>query len=95
MTCENFFRHMFFLLRNLKTKLIVARTIFSVLSVSRTFDHHTHMLVAQDMLGMCCTSARLESGRLLDVLDPNQMYLHVKDHFAKRRNREILQGENC
>ena len=36
----------------LRTEHLVVRTFFSVLSVSRTFDLHTHMRVAQDFTGV-------------------------------------------
>ena len=52
--------------------------IFSILTVSRTLiaplTFHTHMRVAQDMIGTCCTSARLSHSMfhrpLFDVPDP-------------------------
>ena len=72
--------------RVVKTEHLVARTFFSV---SRTFDHHTHMSVAQDltgqMFGMCCTFAHLESHPLtLCFIDHSLTGLTHFNHFVPR-----------
>ena len=62
----------------MKTEQNVARTFFSVLSVSRSFDLHTHMRLAQDFTGVMlslCAPQRSSTHSmfhrpLLDVPDP-------------------------
>ena len=61
--------------QGVKTKHLVARTFFSVLSVSRTFDLHTHMRVAQGVVLSLCTPQKSSTPSifhrpLLDVPDP-------------------------
>ena len=63
--------------RGVKTEQNVARTLFSVLSVSRSCDLHTHMRLAQDftgvMLSLCApqkSSHSMLHRPLLDVPDP-------------------------
>ena len=67
----------------LKTEHLAARTFFPVLSVSRTFDLHTHMRVAQDMFVTCCTNAHLKSHPLTTCfIDHSSTCLALVHHFV-------------